>query len=101
MIYINEKMTPVGALACEAASAIDTAGHLFQPDCLPDLSDPLSEILQRPLTATGRSYRFPGARARQLAATKERVTDRFGTLGAVLIQKMRSLPRQNVAFSWK
>lgn len=71
-------------LACEAASAIDTAGHLFEPDCLPDLSDRLSEILRRPLTATGRSYRFPGARARQLAATKERVTDRFGTLSALL-----------------
>jgi len=71
-------------LACEAASAIDAAGHLFEPDCLPDLSDRLSEILRQPLTATGRSYRFPGARARQLAATKDRVTKKFGTLNAAL-----------------
>lgn len=71
-------------LACEAASAIDIAGYLFEPDYLPDLSDRLSAILRRPLATTRRSYRFPDARARQLATTRERVTDRFGTLSALL-----------------
>jgi N-glycosylase/DNA lyase len=71
-------------LASEAASAIDVAGHLFEPDCLPDLSDRLSGILRRPLPATGRNYRFPSTRAQQLATTKKRVIDRFGTLSALL-----------------
>lgn len=72
------------ALAVEAATAIDSAGHLFDQSCPPALSDRLNAILRQPQPATGRSYRFPGARARQLAMTKERVTQRFGTLGTML-----------------
>lgn len=72
--------------ACEAASAIDEAGHLFDPHFVPDLSDILSEILRRPFTTTGRRYRFPVARARQLAVIKERVTEGFGTLSDLLTE---------------
>lgn len=73
-------------LASEAASAIDRIGYLLEPDCLPDLSDRLSAILRRPQGATGRSYRFPCVRARQLATAKQRITYRFGTLSVLLTQ---------------
>lgn len=87
-------------LASGAASAIDTAGHLFEPDCLPDLSDRLSAILRRPLAATGRSYRFPDVRARQLATTKKCVTDRFGTLSALLTKLETPAAARNWLVDW-
>ncbi|WP_027668096.1 8-oxoguanine DNA glycosylase [Rhizobium leguminosarum] len=82
-------------LASEAASAIDLTGYLFEPDCLPDLSDRLNAILRQPLTTTGRRYRFPCARAKQLATTKERVTDQFGTLTALLSELENPVAARN------
>lgn len=70
-------------LAADAASAIDARGILHERDFDDELTDHLTSILRNP--GGGRSYRFPVARAQQLAVTKRRVADQFGTLGSLLI----------------
>ncbi|UCI32127.1 DNA lyase [Mesorhizobium sp. B4-1-4] len=69
-------------LAAEAASAIEAHGILHGGDLEGELTDQLITILRSP--GGGRSYRFPVARARQLAVTKRRIADQFGTLGSLL-----------------
>lgn len=75
-------------LALSAANAIDRAGLLLVSDAEDILDEQIIHLLVRPLTVNGtpRFYRFPIARARQLAATRQRVTEHAGTLNALLAQ---------------
>lgn len=66
------------ALAVAAADAIDTRGLLLNDNFgVESLTQRLTEILSTPLIVEGRPrmYRFPVARARQLAATRTVITE--------------------------
>ncbi|MCC4113884.1 hypothetical protein LLG90_00815 [Aromatoleum toluclasticum] len=77
------------ALAVAAADAIDAAGILLFDHRGTDaqsLTSRLAEVLSTPLSVEGRSrsYRFPAARARHLAATHTAVITESGSLRALL-----------------
>ncbi len=75
------------ALAMAAADAIDIHGYLHQDDQAPyGLTDRLYGLLSTPLNVEGkkRSYRFPKARAGQLAATRDAVTKAGGSLNSLI-----------------
>ncbi|MEG8016031.1 8-oxoguanine DNA glycosylase [Sphingomonas sp. 22R3R2A-7] len=75
------------ALAVAAADRLDGSGllHSARAD-QPDLTDRLTDLLSAPLTVSGtcRRYRFPQARARQLALTRLAVSAEAGTLCALI-----------------
>lgn len=74
-------------LAMAAADAIDKHGYLRQDDQSSDvLTDRIFDLLSTPLNVEGkkRSYRFPKARAGQLAATRAAVTKACGSLNALI-----------------
>ncbi|HDZ47685.1 hypothetical protein LCGC14_0108190 [marine sediment metagenome] len=75
------------SLAIAAADAIDAQGFLYQnkKDQL-DLPERLLAVLSLPLDVEGkkRSYRFPKAKAGQLASTWAAVVDTGGSLSALI-----------------
>ncbi len=73
-------------LAVAAADAVDASGIMLNSRQSPALATNLSLILSNSVTMDGkhRTYRFPVARANQLAETRTAVTQQAGNLKALL-----------------
>ncbi|WP_342868304.1 DNA lyase [Hoeflea sp. AS60] len=74
------------SLATAAADAIDQSNLLFDPVCDDQLEVRLEDVLRKPLTIAGRlrTYRFPSAKAAQLARTYYRIHCEADSLSSLL-----------------